>query len=57
MMDINMDLLQLTYNFWIDELHKPITKKSNKKKYTAFLQRIFGGTDLADMQLISKFNE
>ena len=57
MMDINIDLLQLIFDFWIEELHKPLIKKSNKKRIFPFCREYLGGTDLADMQLISKFNE
>ena len=40
-----------------DELHKPIIKKFKKrKKYSSFKDNIWG-VDLADMQLISKFNK
>ena len=40
-----------------EELHKPITRKLKKKKlYSAFKDNIWG-TDLANMQLISKFNK
>ena len=40
-----------------DELHKPIIEKSKKKKvYSAFKDNIWGA-DLADMQLISKFDK
>ena len=49
-----MDLagLQLT-----EELHKPIIKKFKKRKvYSGFKDHICGA-DLADMQLISKFNK
>ena len=39
------------------ELHKPIIRKSKKRKvYSAFKEN-FWGADLADMQLISKFNK
>ena len=38
-----------------NELHKPITKKFNKRKvYSSFKDNIWG-VDLADMQLLSKF--
>ena len=40
----------------VDELHKPIIKKFKKKVYSAFKDNIWGA-DLADMQLISKFNK
>ena len=39
-----------------DELHKPIIRKFNKTKvYSSFKDNIWG-VDLADMQLLSKFN-
>ena len=39
-----------------NELHKPITRKFKKKKlYPSFKDNIWG-VDLADMQLISKYN-
>ena len=39
-----------------EELHKPITKKFKKRSiYSGFKDNIWG-VDLADMQLISKFN-
>ena len=38
------------------ELHKPFIRKFDKRKvHSAFIDNIWGG-DLADMQLISKFN-
>ena len=40
-----------------DELHKPIVKKVKRRKvYSSFKYNIWG-VDLADMQLISKFNK
>ena len=40
-----------------NELHKPIIKKFNKRKvYSSFKDNIWG-IDLADMQLLSKFNK
>ena len=40
-----------------EELHKPIIKKFKKKKLQSpFIDNIWGA-DLADMQLISKFNK
>ena len=40
-----------------EEIHKPTIKKSKKRKvYSAFKDNIWGA-DLADMQLISKFNK
>ena len=39
-----------------NELHKPIVKKFNRRKvYSSFKDNIWGD-DLADIQLISKFN-
>ena len=38
------------------ELHKPIIKKNLKKVYSSFRDNIWGA-DLADMQLISKFDK
>ena len=39
-----------------DELHKPIIKKKIKKVYSSFIDNIWGA-DLADIQLLSKFNK
>ena len=40
-----------------DELHKPIIRKFKKTKvYSSFRYNILGA-DLADMQLLSKFNK
>ena len=40
-----------------EELHKPIIRKFKKRKvHSPFIGNIWG-TDLADMQLISKFNK
>ena len=40
-----------------EELHKPIIRKFKKRKvYSAFKDNIWG-VDLADVQLISKFNK
>ena len=40
-----------------NELHKPIIKKFNKRKvYSSYKDNIWG-VDLADMQLLSKFNK
>ena len=40
-----------------EELQKPITRKFNKRKvHSPFIDNIWGA-DLADMQLISKFNK
>ena len=40
-----------------EELHKPIIRTFNKRKiHSLFIENIWGA-DLADMQLISKFNK
>ena len=40
-----------------EELHKPIIKKfKNRRVYSSYKDNIWGA-DLADMQLISKFNK
>ena len=40
-----------------EELHKPINRKFEKRKvHSSFIDNIWGA-DLADMQLISKFNK
>ena len=40
-----------------EELHKPIIRNFKKRKvYSSFIDNIWGA-DLADMQLISKFNK
>ena len=40
-----------------EELHKPIIRKFNKRKvHSLFIDNIWG-SDLADMQLISKFTK
>ena len=40
-----------------EELHKPIIRKFEKRKvHSSFVDNIWGA-DLADMQLMSKFNE
>ena len=40
-----------------EELHKPIIRKFNKQKVHSSLTENIWGADLADMQLISKFNK
>ena len=40
-----------------EELHKPIIKKFKKRKVSSSFKEIIWGVDLADMQLISKFNK
>ena len=48
----NKENIQLAY-----ELHKPIIRKSKKRKaYSSFRDNIWGA-DLTDMQLLSKFNK
>ena len=39
------------------ELHKPIIRKFNKRKVNSPFKGNIWGADLADMQLISKFNK
>ena len=40
-----------------EELHKPVIRKFKKRRvYSAFKDNLYG-TDLADMQLLSKFNK
>ena len=49
---INSDNQQLA-----DELHKSVIRKSEKRKvYSSFKENLWS-TDLADMQLISKYNK
>ena len=40
-----------------EKLHKPITRKLNKRKVQSFFIDNIWGADLADMQLISKFHK
>ena len=40
-----------------DELHKPIFRKFNKRKVHSSFRENIWGADLADMQLLSKFNK
>ena len=40
-----------------NELHKPITGKFKKRKVYLSFKNNISGADLADMQLISKFNK
>ena len=49
---------EIKQNFQLaEELHKPILRKFKKRKvYSGFTDNIWGA-DLADMQLISKFNK
>ena len=39
-----------------EELNKPIIRKLKKKVYSSFIDNIWG-TDLADLQLLSKFDK
>ena len=41
----------------VEELHKPIIRKFQKRKVHSSFKDNVWGTDLADMQLISKFNK
>ena len=41
----------------VNELHKPIIRKFNKRKVYSSLKDNILGADLADMQLLSKFNK
>ena len=40
-----------------DELHKPIIRKFKKRKVHSLFRDNIWGIDLADMQLLSKFNK
>ena len=40
-----------------NELHKPIFRKFEKRKVRLFVIKNIQGLDLADTQLISKFNK
>ena len=40
-----------------EELHKPITKKFKKRKTRAAFKDNIWGADLADMQLLSRYNK
>ena len=40
-----------------DELHKPLIRKFNKRKMHSSFKDNIWGVDLADMQLLSKFNK
>ena len=40
-----------------NELHKPIIKKFNKRKVCSLFKDNIWDADLADMQLLSKFNK
>ena len=40
-----------------DELHKPIIRKFNKRKICCSFKDNIWGVDLADMQLLSKYNK
>ena len=40
-----------------DELHKPILRKFKKRKVHSSFRDNIWGVDLADMQLLSKFNK
>ena len=40
-----------------NDLHKPIIRKFNKRKVHSLFKDNIWGVDLADMQLLSKFNK
>ena len=48
----NKEIIQLA-----DELHKPIVRKFNKRKVHSSFRDNIWGADLADMQLLTKFNK
>ena len=52
----NQSPLDLATHQLAEELHKPIIRKLNKYVYSGS-KDIIWGADLADMQLISKFNK
>ena len=53
----NQRRLELATRELAEELHKPIVRKFKKRKvHSLFIDDIWG-VDLADMQLISKFNK
>ena len=41
----------------VEELHKPIIRKFNKRNVYSVFKDNISATNLADMQLISKFNK
>ena len=47
----------MSNNELAEELHKPIIRKLEKRKVHLFFIDKIWGTDLADMQLISKLNK
>ena len=49
---VNKENIQLA-----DELHKPIIRKFKKRKVHSSFRKNIWGADLADMQLLSKFNK
>ena len=49
---VNKENMQLA-----DELHKPIIRKFKKRKVYSSVRDNIWGADLADMQLLSKFNK
>ena len=49
---VNKENIQLA-----NELHKPIIRKFNKRKVNYSFRDNIWGVDLADMQLLSKFNK
>ena len=54
---INLEANSLNYEILAEVLHKPIIKSFKRRKvYSSFKDNIWGA-DLADMQLISKYNK
>ena len=49
--------LIISYNELAEELYKPIIRNSEKRKVHSSFKDNIWGADLADMQLISKFNK
>ena len=41
----------------VEELHKPIIRKFEKRKVNSSFKEIIWGADLVDMELIGKFNK
>ena len=47
----------LSYQKLVDELHKPIIRKCKRRKFYSSFKVNIWGADLADMQLMSKYNK
>ena len=54
---INLQENSLNNEILAEELHKPIIKKFKRRNVYSSLKDNIWGVDLADMQLISKYNE